>query len=369
MTKRAPLRPIFALALIAALPPVLRAEESATPPVHPGFAFEASNFPSAATSQRLYDELDYQRAVQAYIWGQPLVGLAAIAEGARRIGIQPNELFVFDQGLKVNQALQTGNDDVIYGGPNNDDIHGGAGDDSVFGDAGTDDVFGDAGVDGVFGGAGNDYVDGGLNDDRVYGADGNDRLIGDDTDTGVDKLLAGPGDDYLDAGPGDDTLYGLDGSDEMHGGDGSDKHIGGAGDDWIDGGPGDDGAIQGGPGNDVLIDGDGNDWLVKGDEGNDTVFLGNGADKVFSEQGDDVIYVLPDGFVDKIRCDDGTQENGTADRVYFVGWREQLDVVDPFGSCEIVEVVAELPAGWPYGPVQLPNGRFMPRTAGTDLRR
>ncbi|MFG5859733.1 DUF1254 domain-containing protein [Metapseudomonas sp. CR1201] len=114
MTMRAPLRPIFALALIAALPPVLRAEESATPPVHPGFAFEASNFPSAATSQRLYDELDYQRAVQAYIWGQPLVGLAAIAEGARRIGIQPNELFVFDQGLKVNQALQTGNDDVIY---------------------------------------------------------------------------------------------------------------------------------------------------------------------------------------------------------------------------------------------------------------
>lgn len=79
-----------------------------------GFAFEESNYPSKATSQRLYDELDYQRAVQAYIWAQPLVGLGAMGEGARRIGVQPMELFVFDQGLQVNQALQTGNDDVIY---------------------------------------------------------------------------------------------------------------------------------------------------------------------------------------------------------------------------------------------------------------
>jgi hypothetical protein len=78
------------------------------------FAFESSNYPSAATSQRLYDELDYQRAVQAYIWGQPLVGLAAMEEGARRIGIQPMELFVFDQGQQINQKLQTANDDVIY---------------------------------------------------------------------------------------------------------------------------------------------------------------------------------------------------------------------------------------------------------------
>ena len=135
-----------------------------------------------------------------------------------------------------------------------------------------------------------------------------------------------------------------------------------------DGGPGDDGAIQGGAGNDVLIDGDGHDWLVKGDEGDDTVFLGPGADKVFSEQGSDAIYVLPDGFVDKIRCDDGTQENGTNDQVYFVGWRDSLDVVDPFGSCEVVAVVQDLPAGWPYGPVPFQR-QVTPRTAGTDLPR
>lgn len=78
------------------------------------FAFENNNYPTEKASQRLYDELDYQRAVQAYIWAQPLVGLGAMSEGARRIGIAPMELFVFDQGLQINQALQTGNDDVIY---------------------------------------------------------------------------------------------------------------------------------------------------------------------------------------------------------------------------------------------------------------
>ncbi|HEV2798486.1 MAG TPA: hypothetical protein VGV65_12785, partial [Nocardioides sp.] len=118
-----------------------------------------------------------------------------------------------------------------------------------------------------------------------------------------------------------------------------------------------------------LIDGEGHDWLVKGDEGDDSVFLGPGADKVFSEQGSDTIYVLADGFVDKIRCDDGTQENGSADRVVFVGWRDPLDVVDPFGSCEIVETITYLPVNWPYGPVTLPDGVVMQRTAGTDRLR
>jgi hypothetical protein len=91
-----------------------RASDHSSTPANPGLAFEASNYPSAQTTEKLYDELDYQRAVQAYIWGQPLVGLGAMREGARRIGIQPMELFVFDQGEQVNQALQTGNDDVIY---------------------------------------------------------------------------------------------------------------------------------------------------------------------------------------------------------------------------------------------------------------
>ena len=76
-----------------------------------------------------------------------------------------------------------------------------------------------------------------------------------------------------------------------------------------------------------------------------------------------------DGQVDKIHCDDPTQgDNGNADRVIFVGWRDPADVIDYRGSCDIIEVTAELPAGWPYGLV--PSQRsVMRRTAGTDLLR
>src|SRR5262245_512205 len=35
-----------------------------------------SGYPSKETVQKLYDEMDFQRATQAYIWGIPAVGLA-----------------------------------------------------------------------------------------------------------------------------------------------------------------------------------------------------------------------------------------------------------------------------------------------------
>jgi hypothetical protein len=35
-------------------------------------------YPSAESTVALYDELDYQRAVQAYVWGVPLVNGVAL---------------------------------------------------------------------------------------------------------------------------------------------------------------------------------------------------------------------------------------------------------------------------------------------------
>ena len=104
--------PIFAVMLM--LSNTYDALSADSTPTAKRFAFESTHYPSQQTAQSLYDELDYQRAVQLYIWAQPLVGLAAMAEGARRIGIRPTELFVFDQLVQVNQQLQTANNDVLY---------------------------------------------------------------------------------------------------------------------------------------------------------------------------------------------------------------------------------------------------------------
>ncbi len=58
--------------------------------------------------------LDIHRGVLAYVWGQPMVTLAAMIAGARDLGIGACELWIFDQGLQVNQRLLTGNHEVVY---------------------------------------------------------------------------------------------------------------------------------------------------------------------------------------------------------------------------------------------------------------
>jgi len=37
-----------------------------------------NGYPTAATAQKLYDELDLQRATQAYLWALPAVGYKAL---------------------------------------------------------------------------------------------------------------------------------------------------------------------------------------------------------------------------------------------------------------------------------------------------
>jgi hypothetical protein len=66
---------LLAIALVGALACTTARAQTADP----AYKFEGG-YPTHETSQRLYDELDYQRAVQAYIWATPLVNSAALAK-------------------------------------------------------------------------------------------------------------------------------------------------------------------------------------------------------------------------------------------------------------------------------------------------
>lgn len=140
------------------------------------------------------------------------------------------------------------------------------------------------------------------------------------------------------------------------------------GNDQVRGYGGDD-TIYGGNGDDTVEGDSGHDWITA-QVGNDWVAGGVGDDR---EEGNDTIYVLPDAFADRIRCDDGTPGAGATDRVIFVGWRDPFDIVDPFGTCEIVLIQQELPPGWPYGAVPpdpaLQGVQVTQRTAGRDHLR
>src|SRR5262245_32787547 len=80
------------------------------------FSFPAG-YPSKETSAKLYDEMDYQRAVQAYIWGTPLVNSGGAWKALTAVGGNPTEpaMLVIDKPLSPKQIVTTGNDVSTYG--------------------------------------------------------------------------------------------------------------------------------------------------------------------------------------------------------------------------------------------------------------
>jgi hypothetical protein len=61
-------------------------------------------------SKRLYDEMDYQRAAQAYIWSTPLVSFAAFRDNqGKAYGVKDAGDFVVLESLKEKRGVVTGN--------------------------------------------------------------------------------------------------------------------------------------------------------------------------------------------------------------------------------------------------------------------
>src|SRR5262245_27111756 len=73
-------------------------------------------FPKADAIQSTYDELDYQRAVQVYLWAQPLVSTSAFAARMRdNLGATDMQTIpIFEQGATPKQVIFTANSQSIY---------------------------------------------------------------------------------------------------------------------------------------------------------------------------------------------------------------------------------------------------------------
>lgn len=76
-----------------------------------------NGYPTDNSVKVLYDELDFQRAVQAYIWATPLVSMEAVRMGnLRDYGADINQVLVNDSFTKPNFQMLTGNNTTIYSG-------------------------------------------------------------------------------------------------------------------------------------------------------------------------------------------------------------------------------------------------------------
>jgi hypothetical protein len=72
-------------------------------------------FPTEETTKKLFDEMDYQRAVQAYLWAYPAVSFESIRIGALRdLGIDLNDFVIADNYADPKAVWLTANDTTIY---------------------------------------------------------------------------------------------------------------------------------------------------------------------------------------------------------------------------------------------------------------
>jgi hypothetical protein len=71
-------------------------------------------YPSAETAERLYDEMDFQRATQAYLWALPAVGFHALHLAHLNVFGARNGDVVLYQDLADKAGMLTPNITTLY---------------------------------------------------------------------------------------------------------------------------------------------------------------------------------------------------------------------------------------------------------------
>lgn len=72
-------------------------------------------YPTEETTRKVFDELDYQRAVQAYLWAYPAVSFESIRLGVKHdLGADLNDLVIADNYADPKGLWLTANDTTIY---------------------------------------------------------------------------------------------------------------------------------------------------------------------------------------------------------------------------------------------------------------
>ncbi len=71
-------------------------------------------YPTEETAKRLYDEMDFQRAVQAYLWSVPLVAMQALHERLQKQDSSLQSSVIFEDLLPPSTRVFTGNNTTLY---------------------------------------------------------------------------------------------------------------------------------------------------------------------------------------------------------------------------------------------------------------
>jgi hypothetical protein len=70
--------------------------------------------PTSATAELLYDHLDFQNGVQAFLRSIPGASLVALRRGFRSVGAEDNSFLLFSELMDSASLFLTGNCDTVY---------------------------------------------------------------------------------------------------------------------------------------------------------------------------------------------------------------------------------------------------------------
>src|ERR1700691_1248942 len=73
-----------------------------------------AGFPDEATVTKVYDNLDRDRGVQAFLVGMPAASLAAMRAGFTKLGAENSNVLLFENRLDSKSLFLTGNTDSVY---------------------------------------------------------------------------------------------------------------------------------------------------------------------------------------------------------------------------------------------------------------
>lgn len=124
--KKTALATVALLMLACGLIPVAAQQYKMQTPIPPGIASPDrvetrlgtlkffDGFPDEATVEKLYDNLDFQRAVQAYLLALPAVNMAGLREGLLQVGPANTTIPTFDTLMDARSLFLTANANVAY---------------------------------------------------------------------------------------------------------------------------------------------------------------------------------------------------------------------------------------------------------------
>jgi hypothetical protein len=71
-------------------------------------------YPTEETAERMFEEYDYQAAVQFYVWGYGYLNCIGHEKGFARMGGDERSIYTFDKRMQPQHILMTANSEVVY---------------------------------------------------------------------------------------------------------------------------------------------------------------------------------------------------------------------------------------------------------------